>query len=413
MSGRHHRWSHRVRWGILLLLVLLATGPAFAQSGAAILPDKPPGEPAAAGGKNNLLELDIEQLAKVPVIAPSAPLSMETPVTSVTREESTVGHSPAAVFVITPEMIRRSGATCIPETLRMVPGMDVARINSNMWAISCRGFNSRFADKLLVLIDGRIVYNPVFSGVYWDTQDVLLEDIERIEVVRGPGGTLWGANAVNGVINVITKNAKQTQGAYANAGGGTYERLIAGARYGGKLGENGNYRVYAKDFERGEVADPQGNPFDPNGNANDAWRQGRVGFRCDWDLTPHGRDSLTVQGDYYKGVSAIEGSQQTTVPPSTLEQAGYDHLSGEDVLARWRHVCSEDSDWTLQTYYDKYERNSFHRSELARTYDVDFQYRFSWTPRQTIICGAGYRHIDTGLQFGDSSARPEPERSLS
>ena len=139
---------------------------------------------------------------------------MNPPVTSVTKEQSTVGHSAAAIFVITNEMIRRSGATCIPEALRMAPGLEVARINSSTWAISSRGFNGLYANKLLVLIDGRTVYTPVSSGVYWDVQDVVLEDVERIEVIRGPGGTLWGANAVNGVINVITKNAKDTQGAY-------------------------------------------------------------------------------------------------------------------------------------------------------------------------------------------------------
>ena len=149
---------------------------------------------------------------------------MDVPVTSVTKEQSTVGHSAAAVFVITPEMIRRSGATNIPDVLRMVPGLDVAQANSNTWAISSRGFNWTFGNKMLVMIDGRSVYNPDFSGVYWDVQDVVLEDIERIEVIRGPGGTLWGPNAVNGVINIITKSSTDTQGTYLQAGGGSHKQ---------------------------------------------------------------------------------------------------------------------------------------------------------------------------------------------
>jgi iron complex outermembrane recepter protein len=384
--------------GALLVALVFQASVARAQAEtpaapAAMAAGQPGDEQGrGVGGKNPLLNLDVDQLASTPVVTPSATpstaLSMDAPVTTVTKEQSTVGHSAAAVFVITPEMIRRSGATCIPEALRMVPGMDVAKIDSNMWAISCRGFNSRYANKLLVLIDGRTVYNPVFSGVYWDTQDVLMEDIERIEVVRGPGGTLWGSNAVNGVINVITKRANDTQGGYASAGGGTYERFMGGARYGGELGENGYYRVYGKDFERGPG-------YEADGSINDAWRQGRVGFRCDWDLDRARRDSLTVQGDYYTGVSSVEEQFVLTVPPFAFEQAGHDRVTGENVLARWRHACHQDSDWTLQVYYDKYQRDSFYRMESAKTYDLDFQYRFLWTERQTIICGARYRHIDT------------------
>ena len=249
-----------------LLLIALSDSQLRGQDAgsAAVGPAKPPEANAGSteadpGNIDKLLDMadkDVGQLSQVDVTSHAGALSMDTPVTSVTKEASTVGRSAAAVFVITNEMIRRSGATCIPEALRMAPGLEVARVNSNTWAITSRGFNNAFANKLLVLIDGRTVYSPAFNGVYWDAQDVLLEDVDRIEVIRGPGGTLWGANAVNGVINIITKRAKDTQGAYVSAGGGTVERSMGAARYGGKLGENGHYRVYAKYIDRGPFFDP-------------------------------------------------------------------------------------------------------------------------------------------------------------
>ncbi|MFO0983581.1 MAG: TonB-dependent receptor plug domain-containing protein, partial [Planctomycetota bacterium] len=200
--------------------------------------------PAAAGGDeptksvpDDLTELSLEEL-------------MSVEVTSVARKEQKLAETPSAVYVITQEDIRRSTARSVPDLLRSVPGLEVAQVNANQWAISARGFNLPFANKLLVLIDGRSVYTPLFSGVYWDVQDVLLEDVERIEVIRGPGATVWGANAVNGVINIITKSAKDTQGVLLNAGGGTEEKRFGGVRYGGQLGEDTYFRVYGKYFAR-------------------------------------------------------------------------------------------------------------------------------------------------------------------
>src|SRR2546427_4834895 len=167
---------------------------------------------------------------------------MNLQVTSVSKRTQKVADAAAAVFVITQEDIRRSGAASIPEALRMVPGLEVARIDENKWAIGARGFNGRFDNKLLVLIDGRSVYTPLFSGVYWNVQDVMLEDVDRIEVIRGPGATLWGANAVDGVINVITKKAKATQSAIVTAGAGTEERAAGGVRFGGQVGGNSKFR---------------------------------------------------------------------------------------------------------------------------------------------------------------------------
>src|SRR6202521_1839262 len=219
---------------------------------------------------------------------------MNTKVTSVSKKEQSLSRTAAAVFVITQENIRRSGANNIPDLLRMVPGLDVAQINANSWAVSARGFNHQFSDKLLVLIDGRTVYTPLFAGVYWDTQDVPLEDIERIEVIRGPGATVWGANAVNGVINIITKQAKDTQGVLATAGGGTQDQAFGTAQYGGKIGGDASYRVFTKYFDHNDLPNLAGQ--DAN---NDGWHLLHGGFRVDGSLSTN--DSLTAQGDVYRG----------------------------------------------------------------------------------------------------------------
>ncbi|MFQ5353142.1 MAG: TonB-dependent receptor plug domain-containing protein, partial [Candidatus Binatia bacterium] len=253
-----------------------------------------PGSGAAfeEGGQGNivtagLIDLDLEELMAIEVY-------------SVAKRVRSLGDSAAAAYVLTNEDIRRSGATSIAEALRLVPGVQVARIDSNKWAITVRGFNERFANKLLVLIDGRSVYTPLFAGVYWDQQDTLLEDVDRIEVIRGPGGTLWGANAVNGVINIITKDAGDTQGGLVAGGMGTEENSFAGFRHGGRLGERAHYRVYAKHFDRDNFTSAD------RGNTDDEWNVGRGGFRIDWRATDV--DDVTVHGDMYEGSS---GSKTT------------------------------------------------------------------------------------------------------
>jgi iron complex outermembrane receptor protein len=385
----------RAVFQVCVVAVLLIPGMSPAQSADSISLENSMGQateqPSGSEGKK-LADLDIEQLARTPVVVPS----MDIPVTSVLKEPSTVGHSPAAIFVITPEMIRRSGATCIPETLRMVPGIEVARITSNSWAITSRGFNDAYANKLLVLIDGRTVYTPVFSGVYWDTQDVLMEDIERIEVIRGPGGTLWGANAVNGVINVITKQAKNTQGAYVSVGGGTEEKYNSAFRYGGKIGDDdGYYRLYGKQFDRGTFYDPGGQPFD-------AWRQGRFGFRADLNLDRCKTNDLTVQGDHYLGASGYSSALTSVLPPYVLPFEDKNYVTGDNVLARLHHVCDEESDWTLQMYYDQYQRIGPPMIENVKTFDVDFQYHVPLSERQKITCGAGFRGVHDALPCTDA-----------
>src|SRR5262249_1467230 len=218
---------------------------------------------------------------------------MGVEVTTVSRQESTVGQSPAAVFVITPGDIRRSGATTIPELFRMVPGMDVARIDNNKWSIGARGFNDRFANKLLVQIDGRTLYNPLFAGVYWDAVNYPLDDIERIEIVRGPGASVWGANAVNGVINIITKSAKDTEGGQLTGAGGN-ELGFATARYGGKSGKDLYYRGFVEGFG-------QGNQFSAEQDPNDHWWLANSGTRFDW--TKDKFNSLLFEGGYLRSVA--------------------------------------------------------------------------------------------------------------
>jgi iron complex outermembrane receptor protein len=371
----------RAAMSLLILTVVLAGWPLRASEPSAS-PSAADGDPASAEQRKGILNLDIDQLAKVDVVAPS--LQME--VSTVNRTESTVGRSPAAVFVVTNEMIRRCGARTIPDALRLVPGVEVARIDANKWAVSIRGFNDRFANKLLVQIDGRTCYTPLFAGVFWDVQDVVLEDVERIEVIRGPGATVWGANAVNGVINIITKPAGETQGGLFQGGAGTEELGATTARYGGKLGDDAHYRVYGKWFERGTG-------YAPDGEAHDDWRQVRTGMRIDW--TPSQQDTITFQGDYYDG---HDGENEWTAgyyPPSFTQHLVDDsRVGGGDALVRWSRKLDEDSDWSLQTYYDRTER---HRTGVAfledrDTFDVDFQHHFPLGDRNSIIWGCGYRN---------------------
>jgi iron complex outermembrane receptor protein len=329
---------------------------------------------AASLSTRDLIGLDIEQL-------------MDMEVTSAAKKPQKFSEAAAAIFVITAEDLRRSGATSIPEALRMVPGVEVARIDANKWAISARGFNERFADKLLVLLDGRTLYDPLFSGVYWDVQDTLLEDIDRIEVIRGPGGALWGANAVNGVINIVTKAAKNTQGTLLTAGAGSEERGFGGMRYGGKFGERTYYRVYAKYFDRDEAVTASGD------DAADDWRQWRTGFRLDREE----RQSLfTLQGDLYYGKAGQTLTSATLSPPFTQTFDNDVQVAGGNILGRWRHVLSPSSGWTAQFYYDRAEREDDRPDGevFRRDHDIldfDFQHRFALGERQEVVWGLGYR----------------------
>src|SRR5437879_4231967 len=322
---------------------------------------------------------------KIDVTTMSVEDLMNMQVTSVSKRTQKVADAAAAIFVLTQEDIRRSGATSIPEALRLVPGLEVARIDQNKWAIGSRGFNGRFDNKLLVLIDGRSVYTPLFSGVYWNVQDVMLEDVDRIEVIRGPGATLWGANAVDGVINVITKKAKATQSAVVTAGAGTDERAAGGVRYGGKLGDNTYYRAYTKYFDWGPSAYPSGM------TAHDGWDALRGGFRADW--TPAGANSLTLQGDVYRTrfdetltVASLSAPYSNTFPNNGK-------YSGGNILGRWNHT-SEGSSMSLQMYYDNTtitDHSLF--GDHQNILDLDFQHGFHVGDSQQFVWGLGYRSI--------------------
>jgi len=310
---------------------------------------------------------------------------MDIEITSVLKRPQKKSEAAAAVFVIKQEDLRRWGVTNIPDALRRVPGLQVARIDANKWAITARGFNSRFANKLLVLIDGRSVYTPLFAGVYWEANEVLLEDVERIEVIRGPGGTLWGANAVNGVINIITRSAADTHGTLVAAGAGNEERGYVNLRHGDTTSGGRNYRVYGK-FS----AIDNGEPIDiglPQAGAHDDSEFGQLGFRTDWQGSQG--NGHTLQGDYYDG----HADQQLLIPASPLPLTDNAQYTGGNMLYRWSHSDSPDSDFTVQAYYDYVHLDSAALYESRHTLDFDFQHHFLTHDRHNMMWGLNYRFI--------------------
>ncbi len=328
--------------------------------------------------------LSLEELSQIEVITPS-------------KEPVKAFRSPVAIYVITGDQIRRSGATSIPEALRLAPGVEVARIDANKWSIGIRGFGSRFSRGVLVLIDGRTVYTTLLAGTYWEVQDTMMEDIDRIEVIRGPGGTIWGPNAVNGVINIITKNSKDTQGLLASIGGGNEEQGFADVRYGGGNGKDFTYRFYAKGFTRGPEEHPDHRNFDD-------WRASQGGFRMDWNEDERG--SFTLQGDLYTE-EAGESVQAVsyTAPYSRIVDANAD-LSGGNVMARWKKTLKEGDDVQVQAYYDRTNRYEPNFGERRNTFDIDFLQQLRLPARQQFSWGLGARfsladdlEVVSGLTF--------------
>lgn len=348
--------------GASVLFVLIGCEPAWGQA--------PPSSQTAQSPPSDLTQVSIENL-----------MNME--VSSASKKDEKVLQTAAAVFVITQEDIRRSGATNIPGLLRMVPGLDVAQIDASDWAVSSRGFNGRFANKLLVLIDGRSLYSPDFAGVFWQAQNLMLEDIERIEVIRGPGATLWGANAVVGVINILTKKAQDTQGGLLTAGGGMQERGFTGARYGMSDGENLAYRFYGNYFNRGEFQNAAGQ------DSGDDWNGLRSGTRIDWK--PSLNDEVLVEGDVYRDATETQTNVASFTAPFNSTPLIETTYAGGDVMGRWTHSYSPRSEFSLQMYYDNFSRDDVSLNGEVQVFDIEFQDRLPLGARQDLIWGASYR----------------------
>lgn len=324
-----------------------------------------------------LKSLSIEELANVDV-------------TSVTKSAGTLSGAPGSIFVISHDDIARAGVTTLPEALRLAPNLQVARRGAADWVITARGLSGsaqaqNFPNKLLVLIDGRSIYTPLYSGVYWDMQDVVLADVERIEVISGPGATLWGANAVNGVINITTRKSSATQGLLVDVAAGDREQG-ATLRYGGTLGADASYRLYAKAIQDDAFAAVGG------GSALDNWRRAQAGFRGDW--SPSARDDVRLQGDAYAGTTGHPGNDE--------------RIAGRNLTASWRHLTGGGTgDATapgagdalqVQLYYDRTMRADASNGRFVLdTYDLDFQHEFAWGRVQDIVWGGGARvsHYDS------------------
>jgi iron complex outermembrane receptor protein len=310
---------------------------------------------------------------------------MNIQVTSVSKRVERLGDTAAAIFVITQEDIRRSGLTALPDILRLAPGVDVAQSDANHWAVSIRGNNGIYSAKLLVLVDGRSIYSPLFSGVFWGVQSVVVQDIARIEVIRGTGGAVWGANAMNGVINIITKPAGETQGLMVAASTGSDLKGELTARYGGQISGNASYRVFVKGFDHDGLVTAAG------ADAGDAASQINGGFRLDW--SPSTADAVSLQGEAYADASHARlllptiGSTPTVTPVIERNSGGHG-------LVNWQHILSETSDVTVQAYFDRTNTEEITNSDGDDTFDIDIRHHFI-AARNDIVWGGGYRYISS------------------
>jgi iron complex outermembrane recepter protein len=348
--------------------------------------------PVAAMIDNRFLDMDLAQL-------------MQVTITSVAKRPQTLADTAAAVYVISQEDIRRSGVTSIPEAIALAPGLYVARISSSKWSISSRGFGGYTSNKLLVLIDGRSVYTPAYSGTFWDMQNTLLEDIDRIEVIRGPGGTIWGANAVNGVINIITKKAQDTQGTLLRAGTGNQERFMGGARHGAKLGDTTYARLYITGNDRAANVLPSGE------DAYDGWNTLQTGFRADGTIG--GGSVWTLQGDLFRN----DGNQVVFPlwvdgPPYIIADYDTYSASGGNLVGQWQHQFSEGDRFSLKAYYDYNERQESYYEQKFRTFDLDLQYETVLGELNNIIMGVGYRLVDGAFDNTFSISIPDQNNDL-
>lgn len=368
----HRRRTFRSRipgWVLCGAIGLLSCGTAGRRLEAQEMEDYRP---------STLKRLPLEQLVDVEI-------------TSVSRHPEPLLKAASAIDVVTADDIRRYGATTLPDALRLATGLHVAQFDGHSWAISSRGFNTVTSNKMQVLMDGRSLYTPLYAGIFWDVQHTFMPDIEQIEVIRGPGATLWGANAVTGVINIRSKSAMDTQGWLTQLGGGE-DRGFAGARYGGQIGDSTYYRVYATTFSRDNLTQEIG-----GADARDDYSITQAGFRLDSDLTED--DLLTVQGDLYTGrFGQLVGNKIET--------------SGGNIIARWTHEISAEESFSLQFYYDRTVRlipNSFEGER--DTFDLEFQHGFRLSPCQNVIWGLNARSSsDTIENLGPNLAfDPESE----
>ena len=343
---------------------------------------------AFAGSSDSLLQLKTMSLENL----------MQITVFSASKKTELLSNVPAAMHVITREEILRSGARTLPDLLRGVPGLSVANMDAHTWAISSRGFNGLFANKLLVLMDGRALYTPLYSGVYWDMQDTLIEDIERIEIIRGPGATIWGANAVNGVINIITRNANETSGLFASAGAGSNDKNSLNVRYGNR-GDKLSYRIYAKRLERDNFDAHEG-----DGEHADSWQNETGGFRIDWVAA--NRNQIKIQGDIFHGSS----EQTTTLGAGTKFETDVD-LAGGNLQLQWKKQLSNNASWSLQTYLDRSLRDDWFLAQSRTTWDTSFNHSFSLLDNQSITWGGGYRYTTDHTTGGEYSAMVPASRS--
>lgn len=368
MNNEHQNIHYR--WLILRILpmvfALLFTGPSR-------------GVVYGYQGGFDLAALSLEELMGIEVTLPS-------------RGGGTLFETAAAVYVLTGDDLRRSGVTSIPEALRLVPGMQVGHIGASKWAISARGFNDRFAQKLLVLIDGRNIYSPLFGGVFWEDHDLIFADVERIEIIRGPGATLWGANAVNGIVNIVTRGTDQTQGGLVQLGAGSEERALAALRYGGSWGQNAQYRVYGKFVDRDAYVDSNG------ARAADQWQMLNLGFSSEW--RPNNRDELSAQGGLRDSEAGQTWRFPTLAAPYLESFNSTSNGSGAYAMLHWKRTLSPSSDLRVQSYYTRRRVRDLFNGENRNSYDLDFQHR-SLHGRHHVVWGLGYRFTsdDTRSSF--------------
>ncbi len=366
-----------------LVLTALLWSPFFLPVHAAPIPPDPDAL------SDTLIDLDLESLMAVEVYSAS-------------KKKQRLSDISSAVFVINQDMIRRSGLTEIPEILRLAPGVQVSRINGNAWSVSIRGGSGRYGDKLLVMIDGRSIYTLLFAGVYWEDQDLVLADIDRIEVIRGPGAAIWGANAVNGVINIITKTSAETQGTHLSVSAGTTNTL-AGIRYGGSINDRAHYRVSLKYRDQGA--------FDrPDGTENyDGLQIGHGSFRTDWE--PNARDSFSLQGAVFNGTVEENNVEVFPVPPYTGQVREDDDSRGWDLVGSWRRQVSDGNQIDLKLYFDNAHRDSFFYSSDLDTFDLALQQQLVVGNRHNLIYGFRYRYTGTEIEGKTNFLVAQDDRS--